>query len=97
VTDYESKIGTGGGGGGGGGGVAIVLSSALQKKSGGLLIYQNRQLILTEKPSLLYADPSKMEIKGEIEWDPKGLPVAVKVRSGRVVCLYYVLVAYYNY
>lgn len=60
----------------------IVLSSRLSKLSAAYLVgYQERQLILTDKPSLIYVNIKTMESEKNMSifWDPADPPVAVKV------------------
>ena len=42
------------------------------------LMARSRHLVLTDKPRLIFIDPIKMTLKGEIELDDK---VSVRVRS----------------
>jgi 3-phosphoinositide dependent protein kinase-1 len=46
----------------------IVLGGLIYKRRKGTV--KLRQLILTDKPRLIYIDPKKMEFKGEIPWSP---------------------------
>jgi 3-phosphoinositide dependent protein kinase-1 len=46
----------------------IVLGGLIYKRRKGTV--KLRQLILTDKPRLIYIDPKKMELKGEIPWSP---------------------------
>ena len=55
-----------------------VLHSGLVEKRVGLFA-RKRQLLLTTKPRLIYFDPAKFVLKGEIPWGPT-LRVQVKDR-----------------
>ncbi|EGG16595.1 putative protein serine/threonine kinase [Cavenderia fasciculata] len=49
-------------------GESIIECGLVWKKKG--FSIKKRQLILTSQPRLIYVDPKKMELKGEIPWSP---------------------------
>eukprot|EP01094_Clydonella_sp_ATCC50884_P011053 TRINITY_DN20850_c0_g1_i1.p1 TRINITY_DN20850_c0_g1~~TRINITY_DN20850_c0_g1_i1.p1 ORF type:complete len:528 (+),score=230.40 TRINITY_DN20850_c0_g1_i1:141-1724(+) len=58
----------------------IILHSSLISKKKGLFAHK-RQLILTDGPRLIYVDPEKMVVKGEIPWTPD---LKVEYKSDKV-------------
>jgi 3-phosphoinositide dependent protein kinase-1 len=56
-------------------GEEILYTELLEKGRG--IFSKRRQLILTTVPRFLYVDVAKMELKGEIQWEPE-LSVEVK-------------------
>lgn len=50
----------------------IVRAGLVEKRNG--LFSKRRQLVLTDKPSLLYIDPDKFVVKGEIPWSKTLFP-----------------------
>lgn len=57
-----------------------VVATGLVGKKNPLGLTQTRQLILTDVPRLLYADPQSMQIKGEVECPAGHPPLAAAVR-----------------
>lgn len=55
-----------------------VLCASVYKRKG--LFSKKRQLILTDRPRLIYADAEKMELKGSIPWTPS-FPISVNIVS----------------
>lgn len=55
-----------------------VLCAAVYKRKG--LFSKKRQLILTDRPRLIYADAEKMELKGAVPWTPS-FPISVNIVS----------------
>ena len=71
-------------------GESVVLISKLKKIN--KLANKKVQLILTDKPQLIYVDPSKMVAKGNIIWsdDPSELSVQVTNSSHFRICTVFI-------
>lgn len=57
-----------------------VFTSTVYKRKG--LFSKKRQLILTDRPRLIYVDPDSMELKGEIPWT-RSHPVSCQVKNSK--------------
>lgn len=57
--------------------ILIATSRVIKKSPYG--ISQARQLLLTDAPALIYADPKTKDYKGEVPWDERNPPVAKMV------------------
>jgi 3-phosphoinositide dependent protein kinase-1 len=64
-------------------GESQVFTSSVYKRKG--LFSKRRQLVLTDRPRLIYIDPSSMELKGEVPWT-KAQPVTCIVVSQTFHC-----------
>jgi hypothetical protein len=63
--------------------ILIACSRVMKKSPFG--IQQARQLLLTDAPALIYADPRTKEYKGEVPWDERD-PPTVKLVSLALSC-----------
>lgn len=62
-----------------------ILTGTVYKRKG--LFSKKRQLILTDKPRLLYIDGDKLELKGEIPWTYQ-YPVSCDIVSAIELCMH---------